>query len=273
MEPRQSKELTRGRVLAGAEDWQASEVVCRAGQGDRPFEEQHSWITVAVVLEGIFTYRSAPRRALMTPGSLLLGNAGACFECGHEHGSGDRCVAFKFAPDLFEEIAAVARARHPRFKCAAIPPLERLLPVRASARHLTTIDDKADAEEIALSAAVTALTLAQDAPARATAQDESRVVKAMRTIHARYAEPLSVAALASEVGLQARRFSSLFRLAIGVTPYNYLLNRRLDAAAKLLRETHKPVIEIAFEVGFGDLSEFTRRFGRRLGKSPGTYGR
>ena len=40
----------------------------------------------------------------MTPGSLLLGNAGQCFECGHEHGIGDRCLSFSYAPDYFEKI-------------------------------------------------------------------------------------------------------------------------------------------------------------------------
>ena len=44
----------------------------------------------------------------MTPGSLLFGNVGQCFECGHDHASGDRCVAFHFSPELFERIAADA---------------------------------------------------------------------------------------------------------------------------------------------------------------------
>ena len=49
-------------------------------------------------------------RTLLTPGSLLLGDAGGCFTCGHQHGEGDRCLAFHFEPAFFEQLAADAGA-------------------------------------------------------------------------------------------------------------------------------------------------------------------
>src|SRR4051794_26215084 len=96
---------TTARTLAQGEDWRVLEIVCRSGPSDRPFEERHDWASVSAVLSGVFTYRSDRGRAMMTPGSLLLGRHGACFECGHEHGVGDRCVSFQFAPALVEETA------------------------------------------------------------------------------------------------------------------------------------------------------------------------
>src|ERR1700744_4585651 len=70
---------TRSLPIAEGQGWRAAEVVCAAGPADRPFEEQHAWTSVAAVLDGVFTYRSHLGRALMTRGSLLLGEAGRGF--------------------------------------------------------------------------------------------------------------------------------------------------------------------------------------------------
>src|SRR5690242_18132991 len=78
------------RLLAEGAGWRVTEVTCRAGPQDRAYQEQHDWTCIAAVLDGTFRYRTVGGHALMTPGSLLLGGAGTCFECGHEHGRGDR---------------------------------------------------------------------------------------------------------------------------------------------------------------------------------------
>ena len=65
--------------------WSISDGVCREGPKDKAFDEQHSWKCVAAVLSGTFVYRSAQGRALMSPGSLLLGEKGAGYRCTHEH--------------------------------------------------------------------------------------------------------------------------------------------------------------------------------------------
>src|SRR6187401_654625 len=98
------------RLLAAVEGWRVSDVVCTSGAEDRSFEERHSRVGVAIVVAGSFDYRAERRREVLTPGSLLLGNAGVCFECGHRHGRGDRCLAFQYEPDLFERLAADAGA-------------------------------------------------------------------------------------------------------------------------------------------------------------------
>ena len=94
-----SRGALSARLLARGEGWRISDIVCRAGPNDRPFEERHEDVSIAAVVEGSFRYRSSTGTALLYPGAFLLGNAGACFECGHEHATGDRCVSFQFAPE------------------------------------------------------------------------------------------------------------------------------------------------------------------------------
>ena len=74
-------------------------------------------------------FHTTPLRAgTMLPGSLLLGNVGQHFECAHEHATGDRCIAFGYAPDYFERLVADTgiRAADPLFRTHRVPPLRVL---------------------------------------------------------------------------------------------------------------------------------------------------
>ena len=64
------------RPIAEGADWSIGEVVCRAGPEARPYEERHTRVSIAAVVAGSFHYRGDAGRALLYPGSLLLGNAG-----------------------------------------------------------------------------------------------------------------------------------------------------------------------------------------------------
>ena len=79
------------------------EVVCRAGPSDKPFEERHDGFSLSAVIEGSFTYRSDTGHGLLYPGAMLLGNNGGCFECGHAHGVGDRCVSLNVCKDTRDQ--------------------------------------------------------------------------------------------------------------------------------------------------------------------------
>ena len=68
-------------VLAGGSGWSVADVVCTFGPLDRSFEEQHTTISITVVLEGSFQYRSPFGSDLLSPGSLLLGSLEEPFEC------------------------------------------------------------------------------------------------------------------------------------------------------------------------------------------------
>src|SRR5438034_7418365 len=135
---------TTGRLVAGGNGWSVEDVLCTCGPGDRPFEERHTAMSIGVVVCGTFQYRSPLGRDLMTPGSFLLGNAGQCFECGHEHAAGDRCVALRYAPDYFDRLAADAGAPsgERRFRASRLPPVRALsgLVARAAAGVVGSID-------------------------------------------------------------------------------------------------------------------------------------
>jgi AraC-like DNA-binding protein len=88
---------------------------------------------------------------------------------------------------------------------------------------------------------------------------------------ARYAEPLDVDDLARAAGLSRAHFSREFRRAFGESPHQYLLTRRLERAAALLRTTDWSVAEICLSVGLRSIGSFTTSFGRMYGASPTAY--
>src|SRR5262249_52813464 len=88
---------------------------------------------------------------------------------------------------------------------------------------------------------------------------------------ARYAEELSVDDLASAAGLSRAHFSREFRRAFGETPHAYLLTRRLERAAALLRTTDHSAARVCFAVGLRSVGSVTPRFARTFGESPTAY--
>jgi AraC-like DNA-binding protein len=87
----------------------------------------------------------------------------------------------------------------------------------------------------------------------------------------RYADPLTVGDLAAAAGLSSAYFSREFRRTFGESPHQYLLTRRLERAAALLRTTDRSVTEICFAVGLQSLGSFITSFGRMFGMSPAAY--
>jgi len=87
----------------------------------------------------------------------------------------------------------------------------------------------------------------------------------------RYFEPLTVDDLAAAAGLSRAHFSREFRRAFGESPHAYLLTRRLERAAALLRNTDRNVAEICLDVGLQGIGSFTTSFKRAFGKTPTEY--
>jgi len=97
------------------------------------------------------------------------------------------------------------------------------------------------------------------------------LLRARDLADARYAEPLDVDDLAAAAGLSRAHFSREFRRAFGDSPHAYLLTRRLERAAALLRTTDYSVAEICFTVGLASVGSFTTSFKRAFGESPTAY--
>ena len=97
------------------------------------------------------------------------------------------------------------------------------------------------------------------------------MLRAKDLADARYFEPLGVDDLARAAGLSRAHFSREFRRVYGESPHAYLLTRRLERAATLLRATDRSVADICFSVGLQSVGSFTTSFTRTYGQSPTAY--
>ena len=97
------------------------------------------------------------------------------------------------------------------------------------------------------------------------------LLRAKDLADARYFEPLTVADLAAAAGMSPSYFSRLFRRTFGESPHQYLLTRRLERAAALLRASDWSVADICFAVGWNSVGSFTTSFRRMFGLSPLAY--
>jgi transcriptional regulator GlxA family with amidase domain len=85
---------------------------------------------------------------------------------------------------------------------------------------------------------------------------------------ANLAEPISLADIANAAGLSRMHFAAQFRVATGVRPHEYLLQRRIERAQQLLLNSRLPLVEIAFDVGFKTQAHFTTVFAQLVGETP-----
>ena len=294
------------RLLARGDGWKVEDVICTCGPSDRSFEERHAGVTIAIVTAGSFQYRaslpaggSRSRGELMTPGSLVLGNAGQSFECGHDHSSGDRCLSFWYAADYFERIAADIGPGQDgtNFRILRLPPLRAFSPLIARAVAGMMLSQAGNGirvqtdpivhssehcwEELGLKLGAAAFELARGASTEkfnVPAASIARVTRTLREIERRlcpdYSEPassqakLSVGLLAGEAGLSPFHFLRTFERVTGLTPHQYILRARLREAAMRLVLTRSRVLDIALDCGFGDVSNFNRSFRTEFGISP-----
>ena len=97
------------------------------------------------------------------------------------------------------------------------------------------------------------------------------LLRARDLADARYFEPLDVDDMAQAAGLSRAHFSREFRRAFGESPHAYLLTRRLERAAALLRVTDRSVADVCFSVGLQSVGSFTSSFTRTFGVSPTVY--
>ena len=97
------------------------------------------------------------------------------------------------------------------------------------------------------------------------------LLRAKDLADARYFEPLEIDDMAAAAGLSRAHFSREFRRAFGEAPHAYLLTRRMERAAALLRSTDRSVADICLSVGLQSIGSFTTSFTRTYGVSPTAY--
>jgi AraC-like DNA-binding protein len=200
-------------------------------------------------------------------GSFLIGTPGTEFICTHDHVCGDECLSFFFAPELVEAIGERAGA----WRVGATPPLAELMVLGELAQAAACGRSDMGLDEIGhliASRLVEVVSGEPRRPAKLTARDRRRAVEAALWIEANSHLDIELEDAARQARVSPYHFLRLFSAALGVTPHQYLLRSRLRHAARCLTEDDKPVTDIAYDVGFNDLSNFVRTFHRAAGVSP-----
>lgn len=247
-----------------------SDFRCTAGPGDRPFTEQFGCHSVSYVRKGSFGCQSRGRSFELVTGSVLVGFPGDEYVCTHDHVCGDECLSFFLEPELVETIGG----RRETWRIGAAPPLPELMVLgelaqaAADGRSDISLDEVGHLFASRFVDAVSGRTLRS---AEVKARDRRRAVETARWIEANSHQPIDLDAAANQAGISAFHFLRLFAKVLGVTPHQYLVRSRLRHAARLLTEEDIAITDIAFDVGFGDLSNFLRTFHRAAGVSPRAF--
>ncbi len=244
-----------------------SDFRCSAGPDDTPFAEQYACHSVSYVRKGSFGCHSRGRTFELVAGSILVGHPGDEYVCTHDHVCGDECLSFLLAPELVQAIGD----RTETWRIGAVPPLPALMVLGELAQAAACGSSETGLDEVGhlfASRFVEVVAGRSQAPAPVTARDRRRAVEAALWIDANSHHQIDLEQAADEAGISAFHFLRLFSRVLGVTPHQYLLRSRLRHAARLLADGAISITAIAYDVGFGDLSNFVRTFHRAAGVSP-----
>lgn len=245
---------------------------CEMRPGDAPFVERHDGFSISYVRKGSFGYRARGEAFELVAGSILAGHPGDEYVCTHDHVHGDECLSFFFAPELVETVGGRAEV----WRTGGVPPLSELMVLGELAQSAAEGASDVGLDEVGLLFAarfVDLISQRQRGKPEAAARDRRRAVEAALWIDACSHEAIDLESAAAEAGLSPFHFLRLFSSVLGVTPHQYLIRSRLRRAARLLADDVCSVTDIAFEVGFGDLSNFVRTFHRAAGVSPRSFRR
>jgi AraC-like DNA-binding protein len=243
---------------------------CTAAPGDKPFAEQFDCHSVSYVRKGSFGCKTRGRSFELVTGSVLVGFPGDEYVCTHEHVCGDECLSFFLDPELIEAIGDRAKA----WRIGAAPPLPELMVLGELAQAAADGHSDIALEEIGQLFAcrfVDAVSGRTRKPVGVSGRDRRRAVETALWIEANSRWAIDLDAAARQAGTSPFHFLRLFANVLGVTPHQYLVRSRLRQAARLLADADLPVTDIAYDVGFADLSNFVRTFHRAAGVSPRAF--
>jgi AraC-like DNA-binding protein len=247
-----------------------SDFRCSAEPGDKPFTEQYGCHSVSYVRKGSFACHTRGRTFELVAGSILVGFPGDEYVCTHDHACGDECLSFFLSAELVETIGDPAQV----WRTGAAPPLGELMVLGELAQAVASGRSDIGLDEVGqmfASRFVEVVSGRSRQPLEVTARDRRRAVETALWIDANSQRDINLDAAASQTGISPFHFLRLFANVLGVTPHQYLVRSRLRHAARLLADEDGSVTDIAYDVGFGDLSNFVRTFHRAAGISPRAF--
>ena len=248
-----------------SESLRAIDYRCTAQRHAPAFTEVHDSYTIAYVRSGTFGCHARGHAYELVRGSFLLGRPGDEYTCTHDHAEGDECLSFHLSAALVDELDP-SRA----WRTGALPPLAELVVLGELAQAAVTGDAELGVDEVGMSLAARFTALVADRKRRlaASARDRKRAVETALWLDEHAHEPLDLDTIAARSELSPFHFLRVFAAVIGVTPHQYVVRARLRHAAQLLADPARSITDIAYDVGFADVSNFVRTFHRAAGVSP-----
>lgn len=241
---------------------------CTMGPGDAPFLEQHARHSLSYVRSGSFGYDTRGRSHELVAGSVMVGHAGDEYTCSHDHHvCGDECLSFQLSPSLADDMGL----RKEALRIGCVPPTPELMVYGELAQAAGRGDSDIGVDEAAIlfvSRFIETTSGKTQKTTPMTARDRRRAVEGALWMDANANQAVDLESTAKAAGVSPFHFLRLFSNVLGVTPHQYLVRARLRHAARLLADDARSITSIAFDVGFGDLSNFVRTFHRAAGVSP-----
>jgi AraC-like DNA-binding protein len=248
-----------------------SDYRCTAGPDDTPFVELHTRHSISYVRKGSFGLHTRGQSFELVAGSILIGHPGDEYLCTHDHHvCGDECLSFFLHPELVETIGDHSGA----WRCGCVPPLPELMVLGELGQAAAAGRSDVGLDEVGTVFAARFVDIVSGhgpKPTQAGARDRRRAVETALWIDAHSQEPIDLESAALQAGLSPFHFLRLFSHVLGLTPHQYLVRSRLRHAARRLADDEGSITDVAYDVGFGDLSNFVRTFHRAAGVSPRAF--
>ncbi|MEH2565571.1 helix-turn-helix transcriptional regulator [Bradyrhizobium sp. AZCC 2289] len=244
-----------------------SDFRCTAVSGEKPFAEQYACHSISYVRKGSFGCHCRGRFHELVAGSILVGHPGDEYICTHDHVIGDECLSFFLDPELVETIGD----NRDIWQVGSVPPLPELMVLGERAQTAAGGNSDVGLDEVGhlfASRFVDVVSGRAPKPVTATLRDRRRAVETALWIDANSHRAIELEDAAAQAGISPFHFLRLFSDVLGVTPHQYLVRSRLRHAARRLADDDSPITDIAYDVGFNDLSNFVRTFHRAAGASP-----
>jgi AraC family transcriptional regulator len=241
---------------------------CSVSPTAKPFTEMHRDFSLSYVRGGSFGYRSRGRSFELVAGSILVGQPDAEYMCTHDHVRADECLSFHFTPELVDMIADDTIGA---WQIGSLPPLPELIVLGELAQAAAERRSHLGLDEVALlllGRFVEVVSGRTRTTPDTRALNRRRAVETALWIDAHSHQALDLEVMAREAELSIFHFVRVFSDVLGVTPHQYLVRSRLRRAARRLADDSRSITDVAFDVGFGDLSNFVRTFHRAAGMGP-----
>ncbi|HVS97890.1 MAG TPA: AraC family transcriptional regulator [Puia sp.] len=253
--------------------------LCRCTACSVSAREYVDSLSIAYVRTGNFQFKVFRNDLDVYHGLFLVSKPGYEYRVGHVHRLPDECTVFRIPEEHLPMVMAQAPEYAAFFRNSDRQSI--VIPATAGTEHLHHcifgLLHQPRVPRLRIDSLVTTLLLrvlsAGHRPAPALNDRQKRfhlpAIEAVKEhVHAHFTEDLALADLAGVGHLSPYHFNRLFRKITSVTPYQYMLRVRLEQAQLQLRETTRPVTDIAFSCGFNSLENFSAAYKKMYGQSP-----